>query len=111
MSFQKWIALAVTCVLECVLFFSVIPGRADALKTVEERPSVRDGQHDFDFDFGSWKTHSSRLLHPLSGSKDWADMDGLTVVKKVWVQLHIDLKQRICFGNRSHVRYSFYELF
>jgi len=23
-------------------------------------------------------------MHPLSGSNDWADMDGITVVKKVW---------------------------
>lgn len=44
----------------------------------------RDGSHDFDFDFGTWRTHSSRLMHPLTGSKDWADMDGFTVVKKVW---------------------------
>ena len=29
-----------------------------------------DGQHDFDFDLGTWKTHSTRLLHPLTGSKD-----------------------------------------
>jgi hypothetical protein len=46
--------------------------------------ALRDGQHDFDFDFGSWKTHSSRLLHPPTGSKDWVDMDGVTVVKKIW---------------------------
>ena len=45
---------------------------------------ARDGAHDFDFDFGTWKTHSSRMLHPLTGSKDWAEMDGVTVVKKVW---------------------------
>ncbi len=43
-----------------------------------------DGQHDFDFDFGTWKTHSSRLLHPLTGSTTWVDMDGVSVVKKVW---------------------------
>lgn len=46
--------------------------------------AVRDGQHDFDFDIGTWKTHSSRLLHPLTGSTSWVDMDGVTVVKKVW---------------------------
>jgi hypothetical protein len=46
--------------------------------------TVRDGQHDFDFDFGTWKTHSSRLLHPLTGSTTWVDMDGKTVVSKVW---------------------------
>jgi hypothetical protein len=50
----------------------------------EKREAVRDGQRDFDFDLGVWKTHSSRLLHPLTGSTTWADMDGLTVVKKVW---------------------------
>jgi len=44
----------------------------------------RDGQHDFDFDVGKWKTHSSRLLHPLTGSTQWVDMDGVTVVKKIW---------------------------
>ena len=69
MLFRKWIALSVMCVIECALFFSVTPGRADPLTTEEKSPSVRDGQHDFDFDFGTWKTHSSRLLHPLSGSK------------------------------------------
>jgi hypothetical protein len=51
-----------------------------------DRPAAghHDGSKDFDFDFGTWKTHSSRLLRPLTGSKDWADMDGFTVVKKVW---------------------------
>jgi hypothetical protein len=54
-------------------------------KTDAESASVaKDGQNDFDFDFGSWKTHSTRLLHPLTGSTKWVDMDGDTVVKKVW---------------------------
>lgn len=43
-----------------------------------------DGSHDFDFDFGTWKTHSSRLMHPLTGANDWREMDGTTVVSKVW---------------------------
>jgi hypothetical protein len=45
---------------------------------------ARDGSHDFDFDFGTWQTHSSRLLHPLSGSHDWVEMDGVTVVSRIW---------------------------
>jgi hypothetical protein len=45
---------------------------------------ARDGQHDFDFDLGNWKTHSSRLLHPLTGSTTWVDMHGVTIVKKIW---------------------------
>jgi hypothetical protein len=55
-----------------------------AAGTATKSADPRDGQHDFDFDIGAWKTHSSRLLHPLTGSTTWADMDGITVVKKVW---------------------------
>jgi hypothetical protein len=44
----------------------------------------RDGQHDFDFEIGVWKTHLNRLVHPLSGSKDWVELDGTTVVRRVW---------------------------
>jgi hypothetical protein len=44
----------------------------------------RDGQHDFDFEIGAWKTHLSRLLDPLSASTTWAEYEGTTVVRKVW---------------------------
>ncbi len=43
-----------------------------------------DRQHDFDFDLGTWKTHSSRLLHPLTGSTSWVELDGVSVVKQIW---------------------------
>src|SRR5262245_35759801 len=43
-----------------------------------------DGRHDFDFEFGTWKTHIRRLLQPLSGSSAWVDLDGLSTVRKVW---------------------------
>jgi hypothetical protein len=44
----------------------------------------RDGRHDFDFNFGTWKTHVSRLVHPLTGSTTWTQYDGVSVVRKVW---------------------------
>jgi hypothetical protein len=44
----------------------------------------RDGQHDFDFEIGTWKTSLWRLLHPLSGSTTWVEFQGTTVVRKVW---------------------------
>lgn len=47
-------------------------------------PAARDGQHDFDFNFGTWKTHVKRLLHPLTGETTWAEYDGTSVVSKVW---------------------------
>jgi hypothetical protein len=46
--------------------------------------SRRDGQHDFDFEIGTWKTHLKRLLHPLSGSTTWVEYDGTTTDRKVW---------------------------
>ena len=42
-----------------------------------------NAQHDFDFEFGTWKTHVSRLAHPLSGSKEWIDLDGTSVVRSI----------------------------
>ena len=44
----------------------------------------RDGRHDFDFEFGAWKTHISRRLRPLTGSTTWVEYDGTSVVRKVW---------------------------
>lgn len=44
----------------------------------------RDGQHDFDFELGSWKIHLKRRLHPLTGSNIWVDFDGTSVTRKVW---------------------------
>jgi hypothetical protein len=45
--------------------------------------SQRDGQHDFDFEIGIWKTHLRRLVHPLSGSTEWVEYDGTSVVTRV----------------------------
>lgn len=43
-----------------------------------------NGPHDFDFEFGAWKTHIRRLLRPLSGSDEWVDLDGTSTVRKLW---------------------------
>ncbi|MBT2144976.1 MULTISPECIES: DUF1579 domain-containing protein [unclassified Rhodanobacter] len=53
-----------------------------AAKAVAETP--RDGQHDFDFEIGTWRTHLKRLAHPLSGSSEWVEYEGVTTVRKVW---------------------------
>jgi hypothetical protein len=41
-------------------------------------------QHDFDFEFGAWKTHIRRLQQPLSDARSWSDYAGLSTVHKVW---------------------------
>jgi len=45
---------------------------------------ARDGSRDFDFEIGTWKTHVRRLLHPLTGSTTWVEMNGTSVVRPVW---------------------------
>lgn len=42
-----------------------------------------DGQHDFDWETGTWKTELRRLAKPLSGSSEWVQYSGTTVVRKV----------------------------
>jgi hypothetical protein len=44
----------------------------------------RDGQHDFDFEIGAWKTRVRRLQHPLTGSTTWLEYEGTSVVRKLW---------------------------
>src|SRR5215208_1606947 len=51
---------------------------------VAAQTTQRDGQHDFDFEIGTWKTHLRRLLRPLTGSTTWVEYEGTTVVRKVW---------------------------
>jgi hypothetical protein len=49
------------------------------------QPAIeKDGQHDFDFEIGTWKSHGSRRLHPLTGSVTWAEFDGISIVRKIW---------------------------
>jgi hypothetical protein len=43
-----------------------------------------DGSHEYDFDLGTWHTHTTRMLHPLSGKQQWTELDGTTVVTPVW---------------------------
>ena len=46
-------------------------------------PAPRDGNSDFDFEIGSWKTQLKRRLRPLSGSNEWVEYEGTSVVTKV----------------------------
>jgi hypothetical protein len=67
--------LVFACVAVACLFAAASPGRINA---------ASNGQHDFDFEFGSWKAHVARLVHPLSGSTKWVGYDGTSVVRKIW---------------------------
>jgi hypothetical protein len=72
-----------------ILLLAPIQGSAQQSPGTPAAPAraasaARDGQHDFDFDIGTWKTHVSRLIHPLTGSTTWAQYDGTSLVSKIW---------------------------
>jgi hypothetical protein len=60
------------------------PASAAAAGGTPAATSERDGQRDFDFELGSWNIHLRKLLHPLTGSKEWVRFDGTSVTRKVW---------------------------
>lgn len=81
---KNYLVLLMACCAMATL--SSLETDAQSVPTaISDKANVqRDGQHDFDFEFGTWKTHVSRLAHPLTGSKTWTEYDGTTVVHKVW---------------------------
>jgi hypothetical protein len=92
-----------TCLLVCSLVVTLQPLRGLAQQNsgasrtdLQPTPTLRDGQHDFDFEIGTWKTHLSRLQHPLTGSTTWIEYEGTSVVRKIWngranlVELQVD---------------------
>jgi len=67
----------------CSLALLALPSQgmaADAQPAAERR----DGQRDFDFAIGTWHTRLKRLVRPLTGSTKWVELEGTTVVRKVW---------------------------
>ncbi len=48
------------------------------------QPAAHDGAHDFDWEFGLWKTYLKRRLRPLTGSNEWVEYEGTSEVRKVW---------------------------
>lgn len=61
---------------------------AAAQQTRPDTPAVavapRDGQHDFDWEAGSWATHVRVLRNPLSGApQEWAEFRGTSIVRPI----------------------------
>lgn len=58
-------------------------GSLIGIGVLAQEKNKRDGQHDFDFEIGTWKTQLKTLTHPLTGSTTWVEYQGTTVVKKI----------------------------
>lgn len=79
---QLWI-LSLSFVLQPYHGFA--QSKPSESKTISRQTiKERDGQHDFDFNFGTWKTQISRLNNPLTGSETRVEWSGTVVVGKVW---------------------------
>jgi uncharacterized protein (TIGR02246 family) len=46
--------------------------------------AAQERNRDFDFEFGAWTAHISRLVAPLSDSDKWVEYSGSSVVRPVW---------------------------
>ena len=101
-------------VQSCVMIVAVLPlwtiapQRARAAEA--GMTAKHDGQHDFDFEIGSWKTHLKRRLHPLSGSNEWVEYDGTSVVSKVW-NGHANLVELEVDGQAGHIEGASWRLY
>ena len=67
--------------LPCIaLATAAIPGAP--ANAVQEKPAIRNGQADFDFEIGTWTTRVKVLRNPLSGeAPNWAEYEGTSVVR------------------------------
>jgi len=72
------------CSALCMLRPAVSLSQTSIADAGHQADTRRDGQHDFDFEIGTWKIHLSRLQDRLAGSKTWIPFDGTSVTRKVW---------------------------
>ena len=79
---RQW--LPALLIVTLLVFQVALPAKARAANPDAKPAELRDGQHDFDFEIGTWKIHLKRLLHPLTGSTTWVEFDGTTVTRKLW---------------------------
>jgi hypothetical protein len=79
MLFKTSVRCSVALAVICGLIVTLHPLRVAAQTSLQ-----RDGQHDFDFHVGTWKSSITRLQHPLTGSTTWIQCEGTLVARKVW---------------------------
>ena len=73
--------IAITLTLAFLVLGQVVPGAAQS--TPARTATTRDGQRDFDFEIGTWKTDLKRLAKPLSGTNEWLTYTGTSKVTRV----------------------------
>jgi hypothetical protein len=101
----RW-SISIYFLLSTLGYFAV-PLPSLAQTSSNAAPSIstlRDGQHDFDWQLGGWKIHMQRLQHPLTGSTKWTELDGTVVVRKVW-NGRANLAEIVTDGPSGHLEF------
>ena len=86
------ICFALCAIFSLCALASLLPSATALAQTASAGPTPpamqaatpRDGQHDFDFEIGTWKVHLKKLQHPLTGSTTWIEFDGSIAARAVW---------------------------
>jgi hypothetical protein len=55
-----------------------------AFAQTKATPTMRDGRHDFDFLFGTWRTHYRLLRHRLVNDHEWYSCEGTSIIRPFW---------------------------
>jgi len=78
--------MSVATVFRSFLLAGVLAAAPFAAPAQPARPTppTLGGPHDFDFEFGDWKCHLSRRLRPLTGSNEWVQYDGTSILRPWW---------------------------
>jgi hypothetical protein len=71
-------------VLVAASCFGLNPSASAAEATQAAPGAVHEGQHDFDFNFGTWRTHIREVLDPFTGSTKSIELNGTVTVRKIW---------------------------
>lgn len=79
---KRWKSIGIGTLIASAVIWACPPNAMSAPAAAPQE--ARDGQHDFDFNFGTWKTHIKRILDPLSGSDKSIELNGTVTVRKVW---------------------------
>src|SRR5262245_46387627 len=57
--------------------------RRNSMVEPSAQDTQRDGQADFDFFIGKWKSRQRRLRERLKGSQEWEEFSGTTVARTI----------------------------
>ncbi|MBV9718697.1 MAG: hypothetical protein JOZ77_05230 [Candidatus Eremiobacteraeota bacterium] len=62
----------------------IVGGGIPVRSQIAVTPTIRDGHNDFNFLFGTWRTHYRLLKRRLSNDHEWYDCYGYSTIRPFW---------------------------